>query len=229
MNIYFLLEGKRTEKKVYPNWLSILAPNINRIENPYQVDSNNYYIISGKGFPALLNNHLKNSIDEVNEIQKFDYLVIALDADEETVGFRKNEVHQFIKENNLELKNSKLKIIVQNRTIETWFLGNRKVFKPQPNDTELSDYIKFYNVSINDPELMGIHRNFNNHAHFHHAYLTKMLKERNINYTKNHPRDVIEEHYVNELKERIKYEPTQLNSLQIFFDFCEEIMKKKSF
>lgn len=223
MNIYFLLEGKRTEMKVYPNWLSILAPNINRIKNPYQVDRNNYYIISGKGFPALLNNHLKNSIDEVNEIQKFDYLVIALDADEETVDFRRNEVLQFIKKNNLKLQNCKLKIIVQNRTIETWFLGNRKVFKSQPNDIELYNFIKFYNVSIDDPELMGIYKDFNNHAHFHHAYLIKILKERNISYTKKYPRDVIEKHYICELLNRVKVEPTQLNSLKYFFDFCEEI------
>lgn len=226
MNIYFLLEGKRTEKKVYPNWLSILAPSIKRIENPYLVSNNDYFIISGKGFPALLNNHLKNSIDEVNEIQKFDYLVIALDADEETVSFRKNEVLQFMKINNLELKNCKLKIIVQNRTIETWFLGNKRVFKSQPDNAELSEFIKFYNVSVDDPELMGVHKDFNNHAHFHHSYLTKMLRERNISYTKNHPRDVIEEHYINELKDRIKHNPYHLNSLKCFFDFCDEIMKQ---
>lgn len=30
MNIYFLVEGKRTEMKVYPKWLSILIPNLGK-------------------------------------------------------------------------------------------------------------------------------------------------------------------------------------------------------
>ena len=31
MNLYMIVEGKKTETSVYPAWLSILAPNLQRV------------------------------------------------------------------------------------------------------------------------------------------------------------------------------------------------------
>ncbi len=81
MNLYFLVEGRRTERKVYPMWLSILKPEIKRVNYAVDAASNNYYLISGEGYPLLFN-QLRNSILEVNEIGKYDYLVLCLDAEE---------------------------------------------------------------------------------------------------------------------------------------------------
>ncbi len=53
MNLYFLVEGKRTEPKIYPSWFEYLLPNYNKIQNPGKVSNNNYYLISGLGYPAL--------------------------------------------------------------------------------------------------------------------------------------------------------------------------------
>jgi len=122
MNIYFLVEGKRTEMKVYPEWLSILAPELIRVKSFDEVDKNNYYIFSGEGFPSLLHNHLINSIEDVNSTGKYDYFVICLDSDDESIENRKNQVLDFISDNQLELINTGLKIIIQNKCIETWFL-----------------------------------------------------------------------------------------------------------
>lgn len=33
MNIYFLVEGKRTERKVYPAWLAYLLPELQRVQS----------------------------------------------------------------------------------------------------------------------------------------------------------------------------------------------------
>lgn len=77
MNVYILVEGKRTEKKVYPAWLSILTPHLKKVNIAGDVSDDNYYLISGEGYPSLLS-HLKNAIDEVNEISKFRYLVLCL-------------------------------------------------------------------------------------------------------------------------------------------------------
>ena len=30
MNLYFIVEGRRTEKKVYPEWLNFLIPELKR-------------------------------------------------------------------------------------------------------------------------------------------------------------------------------------------------------
>jgi hypothetical protein len=52
MNLYFIVEGE-TERKVYPSWLSYLLPELQRVKNPSQAQTNNYYLISGGGYPSL--------------------------------------------------------------------------------------------------------------------------------------------------------------------------------
>ena len=74
-----------------------------------------------------------------------------MDVDEATVKSRKNEVHKFINDNKLSLSSAELIVITQNRCIETWFLGNKKIFKNNPQSDELASYVKFYNVKENDP------------------------------------------------------------------------------
>ena len=49
MNMYIVVEGKHTEITVYPAWLAFVAPKMTRIDNPRNVCSNNYYLISGEG------------------------------------------------------------------------------------------------------------------------------------------------------------------------------------
>jgi len=222
MNIYFIVEGKRTEKKIYPAWLNHLIPQLERVTSAYDVENNNYYLFSGNGFPALLHNHLRNSIEEVNEISNYQYIVIILDVDEETIENRINEVNEFIIENDIVLKNVELVIIPQNRCIETWFLGNRKIYKSNPESNELSSYVRFFNVKENDPESMGIFRGFHTHAQFHTDYCIEFLKERNIRYSKTRPNGVIDPDYLVSLIEREK-ETSHLQSFKLFIDFIEKI------
>lgn len=223
MNLYIIVEGKRTEKKVYPKWLEFLIPKINRIDMACDATEKNYYLFSGNGFPALLHNHLRNSIDEVNEINKFKYLVLILDVDESTIEGRILEVNNFIEENNLSLNGeTELIIIPQNRCIESWFLGNEKVFKSNPTSTTLVSYINFYNVKSNDPEKMGIFNGFSTHSLFHADYCKEFLNARSIRYTKNFPNGVVDEDYLKSLISRIE-KSTDLNSFKGFIDFCEKV------
>ncbi|MDV2999865.1 MAG: hypothetical protein N5P05_001471 [Chroococcopsis gigantea SAG 12.99] len=53
MNIYFLVEGNSTERKIYPKWLEYLIPELMRVDYHDQVDNNNYYLISGEGYPEF--------------------------------------------------------------------------------------------------------------------------------------------------------------------------------
>ena len=199
MNVYFIVEGRRTEKKVYPAWLGHLIPELRRVNWAFEADNNNYYLFNGNGFPALLHNHLRNSIDEVNDLPQYSYLVIALDVDEASVEKRIDEIHNFINANDLVLDKAELIIIAQNKTIETWFLGNRRVFKANPQSQDYLNYIKFYNVKENDPEEMGLYPIFNTHAQFHADYCREMLRERNIRYSKTRPNGVVELEYLKEL------------------------------
>ncbi len=224
MNLYFLVEGRRSESKVYPKWLEYFLPELKRVDNYDEVEDNNYYLISGGGYPSIYH-HLKNAMEEINSIPKYDYLILCLDADEATVEERSREVNNFIKKERLELLDTRFKIIVQNRCIETWFLGNRIVYPRQPDGQTFIGYSKFYNVSIDDPESMGVYMTFKSVSLFHYSYLKEMLAERNIKYTKNMPRAVTEPPYIEQLVARVGDTP-HLKSLKDFFDFCNSIHKR---
>jgi hypothetical protein len=198
-----------------------LLPELKRVKNYRDVDNNNYYLISGGGYPSIYN-HLKNAIKEVNSIQKYDYLILCLDADESTVNERIQQINNFIEKEGLKLRSTGFKIIVQNRCLETWFLGNRVVYPRQPKRKTFREYSKFYNVSIDDPELMKLYIGFKSISFFHYSYLKEMLLERHIKYTKNTPRAVTEPQYINQLIARVE-DTEHLQSLKDFFDFCNSI------
>lgn len=227
MNIYFLVEGRHSEKKVYPKWLSFLIPELSEVKWANEVQKNNYYIFTGKGYPALLDAHLRHCVADIHDIGKYNYLVICLDADEETVQNRRQEVLHFMNEEKITLPpKTKFEIIVQDKCLETWFLGNPKVFKRNPENSFLQKCVAYYDVQKNDPELMEKFSDFEESVSiFHASYLKKLLAERNVRYTKVHPRGVIERYYLEQLLERSE-QTRHLASFQYFVDFCAEIRQQ---
>lgn len=138
-------------------------------------------------------------------------MVIVLDADDDSVDERIAVAESHLV--GLNLGKCKPKVIVQNCCIESWLLGNRQVFKRQPQSMQLSQYIKFYSVYKDDPEVMGKPPNVISKAAFHKRYLKLMLAERNIRYSENQPKAVGEAHYLSALYARIADEPTHLQTL----------------
>lgn len=227
MNIYFLVEGKRTEMKVYPKWLAYLIPELQRVKNFTDAEDNNYYIFSGNGYPSLLHNHLRNSIMDINRVGIYDYFVICLDSDDQNIVDCKQEILDFMINENINLNSkTKFEIIVQNKCLETWFLANPKIFKKNPTSLFLRDCVEFYNVKKDDPELMEKLPQFENSTSvFHSSYLHELLAEKNISYSKNNPQGVIEEYFLNELILRNK-KTNHIQSFQYFIEFCEQIRNK---
>ncbi|MCP4148643.1 MAG: hypothetical protein GY757_12930 [bacterium] len=80
MNLYFLVEGRRTEAKVYPKWLEHLLPELKRVYHCDHIAGNNYFLISGGGYPSIYH-HLKNAVHDVNAISGYDYLILCLDSE----------------------------------------------------------------------------------------------------------------------------------------------------
>ena len=225
MNIYFLVEGK-TELKVYPQWLSHLTPNLSRIHFAQDVNTNNYFLISGIGYPRLLDVALVNSVEEVNECTNYDYLVLVIDSDDMSEQEKVAEIHQFINDNGIVLNPScQLQIITQKSCMETWFLGNKKVYTTSVGKhSEFYPHAKFYDVSKQDPELMEKPEGFvGSTSIYHETYLRKMLAEKNIRYSKSMPREVVEAHYLDQLQKRVSDTP-HLSSLKKFFHLCETIV-----
>jgi hypothetical protein len=218
MNLYFIVEGK-TELKVYPSWLSYLVPELQRIKNANKAQTDNYYLITSGGGQAIYN-ILEPAIEEINEIKKYDYLVICLDAEENSVDYMHQEIREYFIDNNLNIGNTQLKIIIQNRCMETWFLGNSKIYSRQPQSQQLLDYTRYYDVSKECPELMGKYES-EVHAHFHEAYLKELFAAKNMQYSKTKPRDVQEEYYLQELRNRSQRQGNHLPTFQNFIEFCE--------
>jgi REP element-mobilizing transposase RayT len=221
MNIYFLVEGRRSEKKVYPQWLSYLLPGLTQVRYFDEAKNHNFYLFSSNGYPSILDD-IKNAAEDINSCGKYAYLVVCLDADECTVEEKREEFNEIFQPGALELK-AELVIIVQNRCFETWFLGNRKVFPRNPQDEIFREYCRFYNVSIKDPELMPNFAGFNRIAQFHEDYLKRMLREKGIRYTKRNPGNVGEPHYIEALQKRTGNNHNHLKTLKYFFQFCESI------
>lgn len=227
MNLYFLVEGL-TELYIYPMWLEQLFPKLTQIKNACDVDKDNYFIFSGGGIPSILN-EIGPAVDEMNEYKKFNYLIIVLDADELSINERKKEVLDVFEEEGINFDLSKVIVIVQNRCMETWFLGNSKFF---PTNTETDEFLickNFYDVSINDPEKMLMDNKVNGVttiAQYHSYYLKKMFLERKQFYHKgssNRDYNIVGKgYYLNELLKRAS-ESNQLESFKYFIERISSI------
>ncbi len=226
MNIYFLVEGQSTEPDVYPAWLSYLVPELTQVEHFDEVDHNNYYLFSSYGIPYI-EEDIVNAVMDINSSGKYHYFVVCIDADAATVSQREAKIRDLIDEKQIALTdNTSLKIVVQNRCIETWFLGNRKVYTRKPQRyPRFIEYARFYNVSKNDPELMDKSGHFNGSiSNFHFSYLKAMFNERgNMTYSKSNSTEVQRPSYLNELINRVKDEPSHLNTFINFLEFCTKL------
>lgn len=222
MNIYILVEGEKTEMEVYPVWISHLLPKLQKVNFYTEVKSNNYVLMTGGGIPNIYKT-MNNSIHDINSHGNFDYFIIVIDSEELTTERRREICRERIEPKLILNPNCQFKIVVQNSCIETWFLGNRAIYQRNPQGDVIKDYCKFYNVEINDPELMGCYPRFPNTAHFHHSYLREMLKEKNVNYNKSRPNHVTDKPYLNQIIKRITDEQDHLNSFRYFYNLILEI------
>ncbi|MEE3719858.1 hypothetical protein V2H45_24255 [Tumidithrix elongata RA019] len=188
MNLYFLVEGK-SEFNLYPKWLTYLLPDFTRVDEFDRISDRNYFIFQGGGQPEIIEEHLPNAIRDINSLSsndnKYDYLLFCLDAEEQTIDELKTEIlTSLCSKKDIDLSKLELVLIIQNRCIETWLLGNRNFVPTQFGNTPLDEcepfltYRNYYDVRDKDPELMGIYDNekFRTHAQFHEAYLKAVFK-----------------------------------------------------
>jgi hypothetical protein len=240
MNLYFLVEGS-TESEFYPKFIQYyFNGKLNRIDNYADAYTNNYYLIGCDGYPYIFTGSqkpdydvtaLKSAIQEVNENPVYDYLIICLDADETSVAERTAEFQSYVekyKKAGIILNEyCQFVIIVQNRCMETWFLGNKKMYSPNPNNEPLISYSQYFNVKKNDPELMGNYRIEFTHQDFHLQYLRAMLKEKRKTYRKEDlVNTVATDEYMQELEKRIQAKENHLDSFANFIGLCNSIKDK---
>ncbi|HHT93644.1 MAG TPA: hypothetical protein GXZ66_09125 [Clostridiaceae bacterium] len=229
MNLYILVEGRRTESIVYPSWLGHLLPGFKRLKDPFMLKDNNvkgnhYYLFDGGGYPNMLKDAVAGAMD-INEIGAFDYYIICLDTDDEDCYEREQAVLDRLKDNGVEPK-AELVVITQKVCIESWFLGNRELVKKSLRGADIEKYINFYNVGEKDPELMPkpIYST-DSIAMFHYKYLRTLMKKNGMNYTKGRPYEVCSKDYLTELILR-SYYTGHLESFSRFVDLCMKIKER---
>ncbi|WP_295728779.1 hypothetical protein [uncultured Muribaculum sp.] len=208
MNAYIIVEGDKTETIVYPKWLEILAPALTRVSDVFDMHENNYYLFSGGGIPSIYN-HIANAIEDINNINAkgtaiIDFLIVCIDTEEESREYILGQIDKKLTERNIPLSSFNLVVFEQKVSMESWFLGNRRIFKSNPEDEALRRYISHFNVKENDPELMdNINPDeFSTKAQFHHSYLRKIFSEQHVRYSKRQPGEVCKKHYLDRLVER---------------------------
>ena len=208
MNAYIIVEGSRTEMKVYPRWLEIIAPRLQRVKHLSEIKDYNYYLFSGGGIPSIYN-HIANAAEDIIDFNlkgngRIDYLLVCIDTEDESREYILEQIYQELNQRKIVLQDLRLEVFEQKVSMESWFLANRKIFKTNPEDDVLRKYIRHYNVREKDPEMMeNIDENlFSTKAQFHHAYLKKIFAERHICYSKSNPSEVCNDDYLKQIIKR---------------------------
>ena len=151
VKIYCLVEGSSTEMKVYPSWVKHTIPNMdvfNKVEDRVAFDSstNSCYFISGYGYPLIVN-HIVHAANDISQIPDITHFVVILDCDEDTVQQRSEIIMSEIVKHAV-LNTVDVKVVIQNRCVETVFLGNKKIISRQPQNRVFSEYLSYYDVTL---------------------------------------------------------------------------------
>jgi hypothetical protein len=200
LNLYFLVEGRRTEKKVYRSWVASVFPDLAFVDRPEDVTEGSVRIIAGYGYPQYLQ-EIDHVLEEISTVvvNRIDHLFVCIDAEERTFEERLQELESHIQRRNPTVRYT---VVVQNCCIETWLLGNRRFVKKKPESQRLRELREFYDVRELDPEQMAAMESQQTRASFHEEYLKEVFRERGLSYSKKRPGPATEPHYLNELARR---------------------------
>lgn len=173
--------------------------------------NNNFYILSGCGYPNYFN-VISNSIRDLTINDLDATLIIIVDAEDFTLQEKISEINEFLRISHSDFHN--YKIIVQTPSIEGWCLGNQKFINPSPQSMMLNTLISHYNVRLLDPEKIDSYDEYNK-AQTSTLYLKEAAKEKGLRYTKNRPDIIADITYLEKLISR-NSTTEHIDSIQIF-------------
>lgn len=199
MNIYVVTEGK--ESVVYRHWIPLLNPRLRLIDDLGDLNQDCVYIVSAEGYPGYFS-IIDDAIDDINRIQRFARLVIAVDSEDMTRTDKHAEISEHV---STQQCTAQIRIVVQHFCFETWALGNRKLIQRYPSNGKLLEYKRLFDVSVNDPELLPAKRDESlNRSQFAEKYLRTAINTRhkNMTYSKSNPQALLHEKYFPEVRNR---------------------------
>lgn len=209
MNLYFLVEGRQTEPRLYRRWIGHVLPGLREVETIAEMTGDTFYIVSGGGYPQVIE-RIRDSLLDVKAHPAIDHLFLCIDSEErgfqETLSEFSAELAHWEVATDVRRGNPSFTahVIVQHCCAETWFLGHRTMMRKNPSSSTLLRFRDFYDVRENDPEGMGRMDGYITRASFHLAYLKAMLVEQSptLHYSKTNPGTVLDRHYLDALRDR---------------------------
>ena len=220
MNYYVIVEGK-TEFKIYPKWISYCNKNLKITSRIEDISENSVFFVGANGYPNILN-MIEAGVKDIKQFRNFDLLVVGIDSEEKTYNEKLAEISTFIDKSGIEIE---YRVIVQNFCFETWALGNRRIFRRRTSNETLREYIKYYDVISNDPELMPSFTPKNYpRVEFALRYLHKGINDLHtrLTYSKSNPYYLGEEYYFKELVSRLE-DTKHISSFDLFLALCYNI------
>ena len=188
MNLLFLVEGEKTEPRIYNSWLKFFFSDIQAVARPEDMTGNTFRIISGRGYHQMLG-RIEACILDLENYPKIDHLIICVDSENEAYQSRFEEVAKEINKiialaPELSSVKHKIHIIIQHRCIETWALGNNEltggISSLSPDQKiEYQIFREHYDVALKDPESMDEyppHKSFGGRQKFHQKYFRRHLR-----------------------------------------------------
>jgi hypothetical protein len=210
MNYYIVVEDQNSPK-VFRKWISYINPSLIEIEYPV-FQENNFYFSRGNGYP----NYLEIIIADIHtaiELKNVDRFIVCIDSENMTYDEKYQEIQALLQPF---IEEVEIRIIVQHFCLEAWALGNQALIKKNPDNKDYRDFLNFYDVSRNDPELLPAFRNMNR-SKFAFAYLSLACQEKYCPYSKRHPSTIAHPKYFNNLKQR-RENTGHISSFQCFVE-----------
>ncbi|MCP4003850.1 MAG: hypothetical protein GY725_06605 [bacterium] len=181
MKLYFLLEGQRTEPRLYRRWLEHALPDLHRVWDASELTDGSFVLESAGGYPGILD-RIQDSVEGVISAGvRLDQFFVCLDADEESYHERYARASRFLQAQSPPFP---FTVIVQHCCIETWLLGDRSLLRPPPKTEELRALRAHYDVRRDDPEAMPAPEGYATRAQFHYDYLKAVVRDRNVGRTR---------------------------------------------
>lgn len=196
----------------YPKLLEYFNSKYTKVNSIEEITYNSYIIKSGNGYPHVFNK-MSNTLNTISDFNKksrrngikIDFLVLVIDADYyDSLSAARQGVEQRLRKLDSNIKEAKIKVkyIIQNQCIESWFLGNRAAF-PQKYNEEFSKFVKYFNVKETNPEKMKApYGSGVNNAHYALDYLQSMLRQTGNEYAKSKTDYISTPEYISEIYER---------------------------
>lgn len=218
MNLYVLVEGKQTERRLYPSWLNFIVPSLIKVDSLSQLQGSHYYMISGEGYPRMIDITLVNALKDINENKEITNFWVVMDSEGYPPQERVDFVNSEILKSGIDISHCSVEVIIQDPCIETWGLGNKVIISRNKVHGDFSDYYSYYNVHDLDPEMMKYPEGYTGSiAKYHESYLKSMLALRNATYTKKNPAALMEETYLRQLILRSSDGSNHLTSFSRFY------------